>query len=227
MRSVANSIRRSISAALRFMKHSRRLSPLGLRDWSITAELRDALLTPADKIVEASRVPDRRADGCTKQCPACTGSAAAKLTITRPSFLGQRTATDAYDRFCRVRDTGLFESWNVMRDELDLQVATPLGKLAYRTSKADKLSLANLIKLMDELEATVGRLEAEGNPTTEKLQLPLFAASDLRNRLASAAGLAEADETEALEALARRLGEVQQRLEAMVALAPGIRATRI
>lgn len=112
------------------------------------------------------------------------------------------------------------ESWNVMRDELDLQVATPLGKLAYRTSKADKLSLANLTKLMDELEATVDRLEAEGNPTTEKLQLPLFTASDLRNRLASAAGLAEADETEALEALARRLVEVQRRLEALVALAP-------
>lgn len=112
------------------------------------------------------------------------------------------------------------QSWLKMRDELDLQVATPLGKLAYRTSKADKLSLANLTGAMEELEASVDQLEAEGNPTMERLETPLFAASDLRSRLASAKGLYEEDEKEKLDALAMRLAAVQLRLEALVALAP-------
>jgi molecular chaperone HtpG len=111
-------------------------------------------------------------------------------------------------------------SWSVMRDELDLQVATPLGKLAYRTSKADKLSLGNLTAAIDELETIVDQLDAEGNPTMERLETPLFAASDLRSRLASAKGLYEAEETEQLDALAVRLAAVQLRLEALVALAP-------
>ncbi|ESW82155.1 hypothetical protein X773_13025 [Mesorhizobium sp. LSJC285A00] len=112
------------------------------------------------------------------------------------------------------------DSWHTMRDEIDLQVATPLGKLAYRTSKADKLSLANLTKAMQELSKTVELLEAEGNPTMEKLEQPLLAASDFRTRLASALSLDEGEEAEALESLARQLGDLQRRLEALVALAP-------
>lgn len=112
------------------------------------------------------------------------------------------------------------ESWSTMRDELDLQVATPLGKLAYRTSKADKLSLQNLTTAMEELEAKVDQLEAEGNPTMERLETPLFDASDLRSRLASATSLYEGEETERLDALGVRLADVQRRLEALVALAP-------
>jgi Histidine kinase-, DNA gyrase B-, and HSP90-like ATPase len=112
------------------------------------------------------------------------------------------------------------QSWSVMRDELDLQVATPLGKLAYRTSKADKLSIANLTAAMGELESMVDQLEAEGSPTMERLERPLFAATDLRSRLASAKGLYEGDEVAQLDALAMRLSAVQLRLEALVALAP-------
>ena len=112
------------------------------------------------------------------------------------------------------------QSWATMRDELDLQVATPLGKLAYRTSKADKLSLANLTAALDEVETAVDQLEAEGNPTMERLETPLFAASDLRSRLASAKGLYEEDESVQLDALAVRLAAVQLRLEALAALAP-------
>lgn len=112
------------------------------------------------------------------------------------------------------------KSWHVMRDELDLQVATPLGKLAYRTSKADKLSLANMTRAIDELVAAVELVEAEGNPTMDKLEDPLYSSSDLRSRLASALRLAEPEEMEALQALAARLGDVQRRLEALVAQAP-------
>jgi hypothetical protein len=111
-------------------------------------------------------------------------------------------------------------SWSEMRDELDLKVATPLGNLAYRTSKADKLSIANLTTAMNELEAKVDELEAAGNPTMERLETPLFAARDLRSRLASATSLYEADEAAQLDALAGRISAVQLRLEALVALAP-------
>lgn len=112
------------------------------------------------------------------------------------------------------------ESWSVMRDELDLQVATPLGKLAYKTSTADKLSLANLTKALDELVVIVDQVEAEGAPTMERLDTPLFAANDLRNRLASAKSIYDGEEKEKLDAIALHLVAAQSRLEAMVALAP-------
>ena len=112
------------------------------------------------------------------------------------------------------------ESWSAMRDELDLQVATPLGNQAYRTSKADKLSLGNLTVAMEKLEVDLGQLEVEGKPTIERLEMPLLAGSDLRTRLASATGLVEGDEMEGLDALGRKLADVQRRLEALVALAP-------
>jgi len=111
-------------------------------------------------------------------------------------------------------------AWNDMRDELDVQIATPYGKQAYRTSKEDKLSVSNLTKAMDELVDQLTLLEAEANPTANRLDPLLEEASSLRARIAQAIRIAEPNEIEALQALAARLGDVQRRLEALLAQAP-------
>jgi hypothetical protein len=107
-----------------------------------------------------------------------------------------------------------------MRDELDAEVATPFGKQAYRTSKADKLSVQNLTAAMDSLVQAVALLEAEGNPTSERLDPLLEEASSLRIRIGQAIRIAEDDELELLRALTGRLGDGQRRLEALLAQAP-------
>lgn len=112
------------------------------------------------------------------------------------------------------------KAWEDMRNELDAQIATPFGRQAYRTSKADQLSVENLTKAMIALQEQVALIEAEDNPTAEKLDPLLFDASSLRTRIASAIRIAEPDELDALQALAGRLGDVQRRLEALLAKVP-------
>jgi molecular chaperone HtpG len=112
------------------------------------------------------------------------------------------------------------DAWWKMRDDLDAEVATPFGKQAYRTSKADKLSIQNLTAAMDSLVQAVALLEAEGNPPSERLDPLLEEASSLRIRIGQAIRIAEDDELEPLRALAGRLGDGQRRLEALLAQAP-------
>lgn len=111
-------------------------------------------------------------------------------------------------------------AWEAIRDELDDVIATPYGKQAYRTSQADQLSVANLTKAMEELEAAVALIEAEANPTREKLDPLLSDALVLRGRIAKSMNTAEGDEVQALQALALRLGDIQRRLEVLVSQAP-------
>lgn len=111
-------------------------------------------------------------------------------------------------------------AWDSMRDELDLLVATPYGKQAYRTSSEDKLSLANLTRLFNELLHEVELTEAEGNPTASKLDEMAETASTLRTRIGKALNVAEPNEIEPLKALAGRLGEVQRRLDELFAQVP-------
>jgi molecular chaperone HtpG len=112
------------------------------------------------------------------------------------------------------------DEWETIRNELDLEVATPLGRQAYRTSKQDKLSVANLSTAMNTLVEAIELLEAEGNPTTEKLDPQIETASSLRIQIAQAIGIAEDNELEPLRALAARLGDTQRRLETLLATAP-------
>lgn len=111
-------------------------------------------------------------------------------------------------------------AWEALRDELDEVIATPYGKQAYRTSQADKLSVANLTKAMEELEQNVALIEAEANPTREKLDPLLSDALILRGRIAKSMNTAEGDEIGALQALALRLGDVQRKLEVLLSQAP-------
>ncbi|WP_439469350.1 ATP-binding protein [Blastomonas fulva] len=112
------------------------------------------------------------------------------------------------------------QAWEDIRNELDAQIATPFGKQAYKTSKADQLSVENLTKAIIAIEEQVTLIEAEGNPTTEKLGPLLDDASARRTRIAASMRVAEPSEVEPLQALAGRLGDVQRRLEALLALAP-------
>lgn len=112
------------------------------------------------------------------------------------------------------------EAWENMRNELDERIATPLGKQAYRTSKADQLSLENLTKTMTALADAVELLEVEGNPTTDTVEPLIEESASLRSRIASAIKIAEPNEKDALETFAVRRGELQRRLEVLYAKVP-------
>lgn len=112
------------------------------------------------------------------------------------------------------------DAWLDMRNELDRQIATPFGKQAYKTSKANKISVENLTKEMDELQGAVELAEAEVTPTVIRVQEMMRDASSLRTRLGQALNLSEPDEIAPLQALAGRLGDLQRRLEVLLAQAP-------
>jgi hypothetical protein len=73
---------------------------------------------------------------------------------------------------------------------------------------------------MTALAEEVALLEAEANPVNERVEPLISDAASLRIRIASAMRIAEANEMEALQALAGRLGEVQRRLEILLANVP-------
>jgi hypothetical protein len=112
------------------------------------------------------------------------------------------------------------EAWEAIRNELDLQVATPLGKAAYRTSKADQLSVDNLTKSFDTLDEATSLLEVEANPTANSLEPLLEDVTSLRKRVADAMKIAEEGEAARLEQLAVRRVDLQRRLEALYAHVP-------
>lgn len=112
------------------------------------------------------------------------------------------------------------QAWEDMRNELDEKIATPLGKQAYKTSKADQLSVENITKAMNELGEAVALLEVEDAPTAATVEPLMEDAASLRKRIASAFTIAEPDEINALEALAVKRGELQRRLEVIHAKVP-------
>lgn len=112
------------------------------------------------------------------------------------------------------------QAWDDMRNELDAKIATPLGKQAYKTSKADQLSLENLNKAMTGLTEAVALLEVEDGPTAATVEPLMEDAASLRARIAAAIRIAEANEMESLESLAVRRSELQRRLEILYAKVP-------
>ncbi len=112
------------------------------------------------------------------------------------------------------------QAWEDIRNELDAKIATPLGKQAYKTSKADKLSLENLNKAMVGLTDAVALIEIEARPTAATVEPLMEDAASLRANMAAAIRIAEGDEIEALQALAVRRTEVQRRLEVLYAKVP-------
>ncbi|TSE11938.1 hypothetical protein C1D09_011785 [Mesorhizobium intechi] len=112
------------------------------------------------------------------------------------------------------------QAWESMRNELDEKIATPLGKQAYRTSKANQLSVENITKALTALGEAVALLEVEDAPTAAIVEPLMEETALLRKRIASAITIAEPEEINALEALAVRRGELQRRLEIIYAKVP-------
>lgn len=112
------------------------------------------------------------------------------------------------------------QAWENMRNELDEKIATPLGKQAYKTSKADQLSVENITRAMTALGEAVALLEVEDAPTASIVEPLIEDAAALRKRIAAAITIAEPDELTALESLAVKRGEQQRRLEVLYSKVP-------
>lgn len=109
------------------------------------------------------------------------------------------------------------DGWHSVRDELDELVAEKFGKLAYRTSTADQLSVDVLKVRVANLESEAARLEQSKIHDWDRISPISSEAVEIQRRVTKATKATATDaESKELLALSKRVGDAKHRLSVMV-----------
>jgi hypothetical protein len=111
-------------------------------------------------------------------------------------------------------------AWHAMRDELDIAVATRYGKLAYKTSKADQLSVESLTKRLTDFKVAAQPLIDGGNGDWDRVSQRVAEANDLQRKIANAVRVADEIELAPLRELSEDVANVKQGLNGLAVQSP-------
>jgi hypothetical protein len=109
------------------------------------------------------------------------------------------------------------KAWDEIRDELDVRVATPYGKLAYRTSNRDQLSVENLQRRFDTLKVGAEPLIEARASDWDRISVVVSQATELQRRIGQSVKSADDAELTALTALSQKTAGVKVALSALAA----------
>ena len=121
-----------------------------------------------------------------------------------------------------ARRDGFEESaaWESIRDEIDRLIATPFGRLAYRTSQKDQLSEESLTKRLALIEREATTLLKDPNADWDRVSLSVAEANDLQRRIRDAVKSADDMELAPLRAISEAAALVKQSLSTFALKAP-------
>ncbi len=111
-------------------------------------------------------------------------------------------------------------AWEAIRDEIDELVGTPYGKMAYKTSTADQLSLDSLNKRLAEFRRTADPLIAQHRADWDIVSQAVAEGNELQRRLGLAVKAADEDELTALRTITETASALKKGLEGLVVEAP-------
>jgi hypothetical protein len=123
-----------------------------------------------------------------------------------------------------ARRDGFEESpaWHDMRDELDEAIASRYGKLAYRTSTSDQLSLDTLNRRIAEFRRGADPLVSGRTGDWDRVSQSVAEANDLQRRIGLAVKAADEAELAPLRELSETLASVKRDLNTLVLQAPPV-----
>jgi molecular chaperone HtpG len=108
------------------------------------------------------------------------------------------------------------QAWHAFRDEMDRVIATPYGKLAYKTSKSDQLSLDSLGKRLNELKKGATPLIQSRSGDWDRVSQSVTEANELQRRIGLAVRNADDDELAPLRELAESTSSIKGELDTLV-----------
>ncbi|KFL46322.1 hypothetical protein IL54_1738 [Sphingobium sp. ba1] len=111
-------------------------------------------------------------------------------------------------------------AWQTIRNELDEHVASTYGKLAYRTSTADQLSVDSLTKRLAEFRRTADPLIEEKRADWDVISLAVTEANELQRRLGLAVKAADDSELAPIRTISDTVSGLKKELDALVVDAP-------
>jgi hypothetical protein len=111
-------------------------------------------------------------------------------------------------------------AWQAIRDELDEHVAFKYGRLAYKTSTADQLSVDSLNKRLAELSRTADPLIEQQRADWDTVSQAVAEANELQRRLGLAVKAADEDELAAIQKISESVTTLKKGLEGLVVEVP-------
>lgn len=108
------------------------------------------------------------------------------------------------------------KAWEILRNELDELVAEKYGKLAYKTSTADQLSIPSLSKRLDDFQKTAKPLIAQQRADWDRVSQSVAEATEIQRRISLAVKSAEDEELTPLRALSDTVLDLKKGLDALV-----------
>ena len=112
------------------------------------------------------------------------------------------------------------EKWISLRKELGDAVGDKYGRLAYRVSASEQISLPKLTARLAELESNARRLIADGTADWDLISPVTEEAKELQRRILKASAIADDDEGKALYALSTKLGTLRYDVSRIAGQAP-------
>lgn len=110
-------------------------------------------------------------------------------------------------------------AWQAIRDELDLAIAGPYGRAAYKTSTSDQLSVQTLTRRMADFRRSAASL-VSGGADWDKVSLAVTEANELQRRFNRAIKAADEDEVDVVRGMAGEVSALKGDLDALVADVP-------
>lgn len=111
-------------------------------------------------------------------------------------------------------------AWQAIRNELDEQVASVYGKLAYKTSTADQLSVDSLNKRLKDFRRMADPLVAERRADWDMVSQAVAEANELQRRLGLAVKSADEEELGPIRVITETVSTVKRELDGLVIEAP-------
>lgn len=111
-------------------------------------------------------------------------------------------------------------AWQAIRDELDEHVASKYGKLAYKTSTADQLSIDSLNKRLVEFRRMANPLIDQQRADWDIVSQAVAEANELQRRLALAVKAADEEELAPIRTITETVSTLKKRLDDLVVEAP-------
>mgnify|MGYP003576385004 CR=1 FL=1 len=107
------------------------------------------------------------------------------------------------------------ERWIALRRELDEKVGEKYGRLAYRVSAYEQVSIPKITTRLVELEASSTQLIQSGSAEWELISPIVEEAKEIQRRITKASTIAEGDDGKALFGLSRRLGTLRHQINSI------------
>lgn len=107
------------------------------------------------------------------------------------------------------------EKWVALRRELDDKVGEKYGRLAYRVSASEQVSIPKITARLIELELSANQLIEKGATDWDRISPIVEEAKEIQRRITKASTVAEGDDGKALFELSKRLGAMRHQVSSI------------